>query len=137
FTDADSKNRGSSMFRELLRKLRFEMEFSGKKIFLFTSAKPGEGKTTIIKALAYSLSLSHKKVLIIDTQFPNNTLTREFEAKPVLETFTTTEAGFVGDDVISMATETSLPGVYVIGCEGGEYTPSEILKPGNLLEYLK
>ena len=29
------------------------------------------------------------------------------------------------------------PNVSIIGCEGGEYTPSEVLKPGNLLEYLR
>jgi len=30
-----------------------------------------------------------------------------------------------------------MPNVAIIGCEGGEYTPAEILKPGNLLEYLR
>lgn len=137
FTDPDLKKHNTAVFRELLRKLRFEMEFTGKKIFLFTSTKPGEGKSTIIKALAYSLSLSHKRVLIIDTQFPNNSLTRDFGAKPVLESFNTSVENFNSDEMKNLVTETALPGVFVIGCEGGEYTPSEVLKPGNLLEYLK
>jgi polysaccharide biosynthesis transport protein len=127
----------TAMFREELRKLRFEMENSGKKIFLFTSAKTGEGKSTIIKSLAYSLSLSRKKVLIIDTQFLNNTLTRDFNAVPVLETFNAKVEDFNVEELKQQATETSLPGVFVIGCEGGEYTPSEVLQPGNLLEYLR
>lgn len=137
FTDPNLKKHDTAVFRELLRKLRFEMEYSGKKIFLFTSTKPGEGKSTIIKALAYSLSLSHKRVLIIDTQFPNNTLTRDFSAQPVLETFNTSVENFNSDEMKNLVTESQLPGVFVIGCEGGEYTPSEVLKPGNLLEYLK
>lgn len=137
FTDPNLKKHNTALFRELLRKLRFEMEYSGKKTFLFTSTKSGEGKSTIIKALAYSLSLSHKRVLIIDTQFPNNSLTRDFGAQPLLESFSTTVENFNSDEMKNLVTESSLPGVYVIGCEGGEYTPSEVLKPGNLLEYLK
>jgi Mrp family chromosome partitioning ATPase len=136
FTDPTLKQNDTAAFRELLRKLRFEMEHSGKKIFLLTSAKPGEGKSTILKALAYSLSLSHKKVLIIDTQFPHNSLTQEFEAKPVLESF---NAG--GDfnvvQLHDLISPTTMPNVFIIGCEGGEYTPAEILKPGNLLEFLR
>ncbi|GAA3944737.1 hypothetical protein GCM10022209_45630 [Chitinophaga oryziterrae] len=137
FTDPNLKKHNTAVFRELLRKLRFEMEDSGKKIFLFTSTKPREGKSTIIKALAYSLSLSKKSVLIIDTQFPNNSLTRDFGAQPVLESFSSSVDDFNVDAVKQLVTESPLPGVFVIGCEGGEYTPSEILKPGNLLEYLK
>jgi polysaccharide biosynthesis transport protein len=137
FTDPNQKKHNTAVFRELLRKLRFEMEDSGRKIFLFTSSKAGEGKSTIIKALAYSLSLSHKTVLIIDTQFPNNSLTRDFQAQPVLESFNIGVEDFNMDEVRKMAVESPLPGVFIIGCQGGEYTPSEVLKPGNLLEYLK
>jgi uncharacterized protein involved in exopolysaccharide biosynthesis len=137
FTNPNLKKHNTAVFRELLRKLRFEMEDSGKSIFLFTSTKPREGKSTIIKALAYSLSLSKKSVLIIDTQFPNNSLTRDFGAQPVLESFNSSVDNFNADSVKQLVTESPLPGVFVIGCEGGEYTPSEILKPGNMLEYLK
>jgi uncharacterized protein involved in exopolysaccharide biosynthesis/Mrp family chromosome partitioning ATPase len=137
FTDPNLKKHNTAVFRELLRKLRFEMEDSGKKIFLFTSTKPREGKSTIIKALAYSLSLSKKSVLIIDTQFPNNSLTRDFGAQPVLESFSSSVEDFNTDAIKQLVTESPLPGVFVIGCEGGEYTPSEVLKPGNMLEYLK
>lgn len=51
-----------SMFLENLRKLRYELENSGKKIFLITSTKSGEGKTTLIESLANSLCLTKKKV---------------------------------------------------------------------------
>lgn len=137
FLEPQMKKYNTAAFRELLRKLRFEMEHSGKKIFLFTSSRAGEGKSTIIKALAYSLSLSHKRVLIVDTHFPHNTLTRDFEAKPVLETYNTVPEQFNAEDIKDLITETNIPGVSIIGSEGGDYTPSEVLKPGNLLEYLK
>ena len=72
-------------FRESIRKLRYEIEHSGKKVFLFTSTKKGQGKTTLIQALSYSLSLSKKKILIIDTNFCNNDLTVQLNAEPILE----------------------------------------------------
>lgn len=123
-------------FRELLRKLRYEIDHSGKKVFLFTSARPGEGKSVIIKALAHSLSLSHKKVLIIDSHFPHNTLTTDFGAQPTLESFQAANAADAEKKLPSLLSETGIPNVDIVGCEGGGYTPAEILKPGNLLEYL-
>lgn len=76
------KEEGLETFKHLLRKLRYELEESGKQIFLFTSTKQGEGKSFVIMTLAYSLSLLHKRVLIIDTNFKHNTLTQNLLAKP-------------------------------------------------------
>lgn len=123
-------------FRELLRKVRYEIENSGKKIFLFTSTEPGQGKTTLIQALSYSLSLVKKKVLIIDTNFCNNDLTAAISAKPVLEKFHVNGRGFMLEDIKPLITQTSVEGVDMIGCEGGNYTPREILPKNHLLNYL-
>ena len=138
-TDSDDhyeKNR-DNVFRELLRKLRFEIEHSGKKVFLFTSTRKGEGKTTLIQALSYSMSLSKKRILILDTNFCNNDLTVQLGAKPNLERL----EGYKSDDSlmdsIKGATSDVVPGsVYAIGCEGGDYTPSEVLPRENLLQHL-
>lgn len=124
-------------FRELLRKVRYEIENSGKKIFLFTSTEPRQGKTTLIQALSYSLSLVKKRVLIIDTNFCNNDLTAAISAKPVLEKFHVNGRGFMLDDIKPLITKTSVEGVDVIGCEGGNYTPREILPKDHLLNYLQ
>jgi len=70
------KDADSIAFQHLLRSLRFEFESSKKKVFLFTSTKPKEGKTFAIIALSYSLSLMHKKILIVDTNFKNNQLSK-------------------------------------------------------------
>lgn len=59
-----------------LRKLRFEIESSKSKVFLITSTQTGSGKSFMIICLAYTLSLINKKVLIIDTNFRHNSLTR-------------------------------------------------------------
>lgn len=135
FQEEDTKE-GNVVFRQLLRKLRYEIDHSGKQVFLFTSARPGEGKSSIITALAHSLSLSHKKVLIIDTHFSHNTLTARFEASATLEEFHSMQTAAAEQQLPSLVCATGIPHVDIVGCQGGEYTPDEILKPGNLLEHM-
>jgi Mrp family chromosome partitioning ATPase/uncharacterized protein involved in exopolysaccharide biosynthesis len=125
------------LFIENIRKLRFEIEQTGKKIFLFTSNKIGEGKTTVIEALANSFSLSRKKVLMIDSNFSNNTLTQKFEAKPTLEKFSVNGERNPYDKFEEIRSETPIPYVELVGCNYGNYTPSEILPKNNLLENLR
>jgi len=134
--NGDDKQRDDT-FRELLRKIRFEVENSGKKIFLFTSTEPQQGKTTLIQALSYSLSLIKKRVLIIDTNFCNNDLTTLLSANPVLEKFHVNGKPFAIADVQKLVTKTGVEGVDLIGCEGGDYTPREILPKNHLLNYLQ
>jgi succinoglycan biosynthesis transport protein ExoP len=135
--DAESKKTiQGSLFREQLRKIRFEIENNKHKVYLFTSARQGEGKSTIIKALAYSLSMSQKKVLVIDTNFINNTLTRDFEAAPELENFSNTSKDYSYQQVKSIISPTGIENVDIIGCQGGDYTPAEILGDDNLLGHL-
>ncbi|MFY0255803.1 exopolysaccharide transport family protein [Chitinophaga sp. 30R24] len=135
-TDESQWLKRQNMFRELLRKLRFELESSGKKIFLFTSTEPQQGKTTLLQAVAYSLSLSNKKVLVLDTNFCNNDVTVQMEARPTLEAFSVPPAEFSIEKFREYVTTYATPGIEVAGCKGGDYTPSEILPPNNILQYL-
>jgi succinoglycan biosynthesis transport protein ExoP len=133
-------NKRHNQFRESLRKLRYEIERSGKKIFLFASTKKGEGKTTLIQAVSYSLSMSKKKVLIIDTNFCNPDLTAQLEADPILEQIHPSsgrpDTNLLLDQVRQAAKKVA-DGIYVIGSLGGDYTPSEILPRENLLQHLQ
>lgn len=124
-----------NVFRESVRKLRYEVESSGKKIFLFTSSKKGEGKTTLIQALSFSMSLSKRKILIIDTNFCNNDLTVQLNGESVLANIDAKELSSI-KDVKNMATDVGVGDVYLIGCESGDFTPSEILPRENLLQHL-
>lgn len=126
-------------FRESIRKLRYEIESTGKKVFLFTSTKKGQGKTTLITALAYSMSLSKKKILIIDTNFCNPDLTLQLNADPILEKIIPHRANGVTlvDQVKKYSKEIGKGTVYAIGAEGGDYTPSEILPRENILHHLQ
>jgi succinoglycan biosynthesis transport protein ExoP len=121
-------------FIENLRKMRYEIEHSGKRVILLTSTKAQEGKTTMLESLAYTFSRSKKKVLLIDANFSNNNLTRDFSARPTLISFTL--KGQEGAEKIwNITTVTNIPNVDVIGCEEGNYTPSEILPKSNLLDH--
>ncbi|MGB8194873.1 MAG: Wzz/FepE/Etk N-terminal domain-containing protein [Chitinophagaceae bacterium] len=136
--EADPDRRdNNSLFIENLRKLRYEIENTGKKYFLFTSNKPREGKSTIMEALANGLSMSRKKVLLIDSNFSNNTLTRKFEAKPSLEQYSMNGEKNPLEKFRTIVTATNIPNVDVVGCKEGNYTPSEILPKNNLLENLR
>jgi len=137
-TDTEESNRNNT-FRESLRKLRYEIETSGKKIFLFTSTKKGQGKTTIIQALSYSMSLSKKRVLIIDTNFCNPDLTAQLDAEPILEKII--PQNFDDKNLVAEIKKHSkdlgIGSIYAIGSAGGDYTPSEILPRENLLHHLQ
>ncbi len=112
-------------FKESLRKIRHDIETSGAKSFLFTSLKDQEGKSFMVAALAYSFTLKSKRVLIIDTNFKNNTLT-SLSVKPFADNPVTTA-------VQTSATSTRLnftvnmPTVDIIGNQGGHNSPSELL----------
>jgi Mrp family chromosome partitioning ATPase/uncharacterized protein involved in exopolysaccharide biosynthesis len=125
----------NNSFRELLRKLRYEIEKSGKRVILFTSTEPRQGKTTLTQALAFSLHLSKKKVVILDTNFCNNDITSFNGALPTLETFSGN--GQITDAQLEkLVSKTALEYVDIIGCKGGDYTPTEILPKNHLLNYL-
>lgn len=135
--EAQPNQKRENSFRELLRKLRYEIEIdSERKVFLFTSTKPKEGKTTLVQALSYSLSLGKKRVLILDTNFCNNDLTLQLNAAPKLEEFYVNGEGFSKNKVKEIISPTGITNVDVIGCKGGDYTPLEILPKNNLLHYL-
>ncbi|HTE30782.1 MAG TPA: AAA family ATPase, partial [Chryseolinea sp.] len=69
-------NKEYEVFSHFLRKLRYEIQSSEGKVFLITSTQIKSGKTFLIISLSYALSLVSKKVLIIDTNFRHNSLTK-------------------------------------------------------------
>jgi succinoglycan biosynthesis transport protein ExoP len=124
------------MYVENMRKLRYEVESSGKKIFLVTSTRPREGKTTVIESLANSLSLTRKKVLLIDSNFSNNSLTDKYQAKPTLEQFSANGQPNAIDKFWNITSMTTIPNTDIVGCAEGNHTPAEVLPKNSLLDNL-
>ncbi len=139
FDSSVLSNTNRTVFREQLRKIRYLLVNSGKKVILFTSTKEGEGKTSLISALAASLNQSLLRVLVIDTNFANPSLTKTLHGLPIMEKIFEKKKeskSEISKNFIAMfAKNTVLPYVDIIGCKGGEYTPIEIIR-GNSLESL-
>ncbi len=137
----------TELFKSLLRKLRHEIEGQNSKIFLFTSPKRRDGKTFIMFSLAYVLSLLEKRVLIIDTNFKNNSLSqilgRSHGDLKVLDSKTNKllvsadgqqqkEANekpeFDHENSYDLINPTKYKNIYIVGNSGGGHeSPAEIL----------
>ena len=124
-------------FREAVRKLRSIVEASGKRSFLFVSPKDNEGKSFLIILLAYALSLNNRRVLIIDTNFRNNTLSN-YKNTPFWTNTGDGKGGVVSNWLGTAPKETppppgdendgwSLRNVDIIGNKNGNQSPSEVL----------
>lgn len=137
-------NEETEMFKSLLRKLRHEIESTGAKVILFTSPKRKEGKTFITFALSYVLSLVNKRVLIIDTNFKNNSLSQILgrnqsdlkvldSKKHKLLAAAQTQKETVGPDFdqensYDLINPTKYKNIYIVGNSGGgTESPAEIL----------
>ena len=130
------KYRATNYFKNSIRKLRYELLNSGKSVFLISSTKRRTGKTTILEALAASLLMSHKKVLIIDLNFLNNSLSRNFNSDVFIQDI----AGKVNYSIPfaqqKVVGATRFEGLDIIGCREGNTTPSEVLFDLNMTDFL-
>lgn len=73
----------SYALKETLRALKTNIQFCGddKKVILFTSAVPNEGKSTVVMELARSFTDSRKSVLVIDADIRKSVLIGRTRAK--------------------------------------------------------
>ncbi|MDQ6763431.1 MAG: hypothetical protein M3015_12495, partial [Bacteroidota bacterium] len=125
-TDVDV-NSSEALFKNNIRKLRYEVSASGKKSFLFTSTQRRTGKSTIIEALAHSLLLNKKKVLIIDLNMHNNTLTQKFSAGVLIQDMAEKLNSNLPLLMQNSTSNTTYDDLDVIGCRESSLTPSEAL----------
>ena len=114
------------IFKNLLQTTRAELTHSlqDKKVILITGTSRGEGKSLVLLSLAFSFKITGKKVLLLDTNFKNTTLTKQFNAKPLLES--AVQAKIRLQEAI---TPTALEGIDIIGADGKIGSPDEIAGP--------
>lgn len=125
-----------NIFKNNIRKLRFELLNSGNKVFLFTSAQNGTGKSTIIEALATSLTHSNKKVLIMDMNFSNNSLTRFFETNVYIQDVVSQVDQQLNFEENELAGKTTYANMYIIGCVERNTTPFEMFNSHQLNAFI-
>ncbi|NHA03152.1 AAA family ATPase [Mucilaginibacter sp. HC2] len=107
-------------FKELIRSVRFEIdqELQGEKVIAVTSLNATEGKTLLAISLAYSYSMINKKVLLIDGNFDNPTISKTALPGVYVEDYFKNNP--LNAQVVNSSTTT------VLGNHGGDITLFEI-----------
>jgi succinoglycan biosynthesis transport protein ExoP len=147
----------TEMFKSLLRKLRHEIESMNAKVILFTSPKRKDGKTFFMFCLSYVLSLVNKRILIIDTNFKNNSLSQilgrnqsdlklldskkhKLLAAAQNGSKSEADAEFEKENSYDLINPTKYKNIFIVGnAGGGSESPAEILSGrdfGNLITSL-
>jgi succinoglycan biosynthesis transport protein ExoP len=110
-------------FKKQLRSTRFEVNrelettTSRGQMLSITSLSEGEGKTLIAACIAYTYVMINKKVLLIDGNFDNPSITRNSNTQLFVEDYLKT--GYIdGDDFNS--------GIIVMGNHGGDKSLLEV-----------
>jgi len=127
------------LFKNNIRKLRYELQNTDKKVFLFTSTASGTGKSFLIEAIAMSFVLTRKKILIIDLNLHNNTLSKRLNAESNIQNLSGLNINLPASTQ-KIATHTPFENIDIIGCEETTASPSEVLFRldfGNFLNKLK
>ncbi len=107
-------------FKNQLRSIRYEIERDlTDKVLLITSIDAMEGKTLISLSLALAWKMTNKKVLIIDGNFGNPSITKASTSKVYLEDF------FQGK--VNLEKENQLGFIDILGNKGGDTSLLEIV----------
>ena len=122
-------------FKKQLRSTRFEVnrELSHTsdrgQILSITSIAEGEGKTLIAACIAYTYVMVNKKVLLIDGNFDNNSITKNSNTKLFIEDFLQSPNGSI--DGINFNS-----GIMVMGNHGGDKSLLEVSDEQTILDKL-
>ncbi len=138
---SNGQNKTLDTFKESLRNIRYLIETSNSNRFLFTSTKKQEGKTFLIVTLAHALTIKDKKILIVDTNFKNNTLTKM--SKQTIEE-NLLNSKLLGDNDLSSEFVSqqihdpfNLENVDIIGNKGSYQSPSEVFAGKDFDKFLE
>jgi capsular exopolysaccharide synthesis family protein len=130
-------HRPSSAEAEAYRGVRTALYFStrgqGRKIIQITSPSHGAGKSTLAANLAVCMAQSGKNVLLVDGDLRRPRVSSLFGVSPSVG-FASVLGGLA--EVSEVVTETSVPGLSVIGSGPLPPNPSELLTSARLRESL-
>ncbi|MEH0158255.1 Wzz/FepE/Etk N-terminal domain-containing protein [Limibacter armeniacum] len=115
------------------RKIRLEIDKSESQTVLVSSLKNKAGKTFTVNSLTNSFNLKGKKVLVIDLNLKNNTLTDYYNAKPSIADIKTSDSNSYLQNLI---TKTDNVLVDIVGCEKSQKSPLEITDTNQWNEFL-
>ena len=113
-------------YKKMLRSARFEIEseMGDAKVLLVNSLSNSEGKSFCTLSLAFAFLKVRKKVLLIDGNFANPTLTASSGTELRLESYLNGEANIPIDSISNQ--------IMVIGNQGGDTSLLEISNSENI-----
>lgn len=112
-------------FKNQLRALRNEIESEiNDNIVLLTSLDANEGKTLLTLSLAFAWKMAKKKVLIVDGNFKNNSITAASSNPSYLEDFLSSDQGLVNISTLNS--------IDVLGNKGIDSSLFEIAEQGHI-----
>lgn len=120
---SDQNNPQLETYKQQLRILRHEITLEDPVTLMVTSTRSGSGKSSILVSLAYSLSLTGKKILMMDTNLVNGSLTSMTGASPTLQSYL---SGSLPKD--ALISPSVFDNVDVIGCAVSKSSPLEAFK---------
>lgn len=134
-------NTRKTFIAEQFRKLRMSLNYIGvnskRKRILVTSSISGEGKSFIASNLALTLALANRKVILLDFDLNNPTLTSKLKIQELRGISEYLQGEAEADDII-VQTDIN-PNFYMIPPGSLPYNPTELIMNGKaeeLLNYL-
>ncbi|WP_025761798.1 GumC family protein [Dyadobacter tibetensis] len=124
-----------NQYQRLMRSIRFEVDQMqiDPKVIVITSLGEGEGKSSLTSGLSWAYSKINKKVLLIDGNMANPSLTEIMESKVYLEN--------IKEQLPSGITQVgALAHVSSIGNQGGDISLEELLSAeerGYLMDFAR
>lgn len=119
------KNPGDYFYKEALKTLRTNLQFSGKnnKVVLLTSSHGNEGKSETSFNLAVELGKAGKKVLLIDADLRNSDYKSRYDIKEETQGLSQYLSGQV-EQIEQVVCKTNYENLYMI--LAGPYVPNPI-----------
>lgn len=136
-TNANPKSIVSEQFRTLRTNINFSMPDQELKTLLFTSASPGEGKSTVAGNTAVVFAQEGKRVLLVDADMRKPTVHYTFHMTNTLGLSNLLTRQATVADVVKVST---IDNLHVITCGPIPPNPAELLGSktmDNVLEELK
>ena len=133
-------NHSHTGFSESVRLLRLHTEQimteQNKKVILISSAIPGEGKTTVSVNLSLSLAKKGSRVLLVDCDLRNPSVTKMLQLKCDYSLDNYLQGETEMENVIN---GTNVENLFVVsgGQSGSYFEKSSMMRMANLIEYAK
>ena len=111
-------------YRNLRTNLQFSLMVDSAAAVVFSSAEPGEGKSTTVANLAVVMAQMGKRVVLVDTDLRRPTLHQIFRVPPEPGL---TDLFLNGSPMDHVIRETGVPGLHLIPCGKLPPNPAELL----------